>query len=102
MKKLLAILAICGALSACAAPQCDTAVPSIVIKDHYVVSPIPDEDLVIPAQVPDIDADTATQKDVSSWLAATEGRSNDMEIKLKNIAKIQADQKAQAQKQNGN
>jgi PBP1b-binding outer membrane lipoprotein LpoB len=101
MKRILMILALCAFMAGCAtAPDQCNVKPSVVVQDHYVVSPIPAADLVIPPQVPDIDMTTATQKDVASWIVDTEGRSNDMEIKLRNIGKIQADQTAQAAKQN--
>lgn len=99
MKNILVILAICTALAGCATQAVPDVKPSVIIQDHYIVSPIPSEDLVIPPEVPDINTDTATQKDVASWLVSTEGRSDDMEIKLRNIAKIQADQAAKAAQQ---
>jgi len=102
MKKLLiASFVSIALLSGCAVAPIDQPVkPSIIIQDHYVVSPIPAQDLVVPAQVPDIDLGTATQKTVSDWLAESEGRSLAMETQLKNIAQIQADQVAAALKLN--
>jgi hypothetical protein len=59
--------------------------PSVVVQYKYVAAPIPEESLVIPAAVDPIDLDTASQKDVADWLARSEGRTKDLETKLRLI-----------------
>lgn len=96
MKKFLLLILL--GLAGCGTVQCPQ--PKIIVQDHYVVSPIPAKDLVIPPQVQKINTKTASQKTVSNWLAAHIGRETEMEIKLKNISQIQADQAAAAAKLN--
>jgi len=97
MKKLLLVLSLL-VLAGCCTPQ-EVVKPSVVVQYKYVVSPLPKEVLVVPEKVAPIDLKTATQKDAADWLARSEGRTNDLEAKLKNIAKIQDDQvKAEGQK----
>ncbi len=61
----------------------------IVTQNHYTTRIIPDEYFVIPSQVPNIDLATSTQKDVSKWIAESEQRSAELELKIKAIKKVQ-------------
>lgn len=98
MKKLLLIIAMCLGLAGCAtAPQAEVK-PSVVVQYKYVAAPIPDDALVIPANVERINLETASQKEVADWLARSEGRSLDIENKLKSIKKEQDKRKAQETK----
>jgi hypothetical protein len=91
MKKILFILALALSLAGCETnpPKVE---PSIIIKYKYVAAPIPADHLVIPPKVEKIDLSTATQREVADWLARSEGRTKDLETKLNQIKKFQAEQ----------
>lgn len=88
MNKLLAMLVFTFALAGCATAP-GKVEPSVVVQYKYVAAPIPEESLVIPANVEPLNLDTATQKDVADWLARSEGRTKDLETKLRLIKQNQ-------------
>jgi hypothetical protein len=92
MKRLLALLVFTFALVGCATAP-GKVEPSVVVQYKLVTAPIPEESLVIPANVEPINLATATQKDVADWLARSEGRTKDLETKLRLIKANQDKQK---------
>lgn len=94
MKKYILALALTLSLVGCCTTQ-PPITPSVVVKYVKVAAPLPPEYLVIPAKVDDIDLSTATQRDVSDWLARSEGRTKDLETKLNQIKKFQSEQQPQ-------
>lgn len=93
MKKYLAIIMMLTALVGCTTAPAKVE-PSVVVQYKYVAAPIPDDVLVIPASVDPIDLSMATQKDVADWLARSEGRTKDIETKLRTVKSIQEKQKS--------
>lgn len=94
MKKYLAIFAVLFSLAGCATTAPTKVEPSVVVQYKYVTLPLPDGALAIPANVEPINLSTATQKDVADWLARSEGRTRDLEEKLRTIKSIQEKQKS--------
>lgn len=92
MNKLLSMLVFAFALAGCATVP-GKVEPSVVVQYKYVAAPIPEESLVIPAKIEPLNLETATQKDVADWLARSEGRTKDLETKLRLIKKNQDKQK---------
>lgn len=72
-----------------------TPEPIVVKQVQYVVKLPPAELLTLPPQVPNIDVDHATQKDVAEWLLSSEQRTRTLENMLKGIAGFFTDQQTQ-------
>jgi hypothetical protein len=89
MKKILLALAMAATLVGCGTTPPAKIEPSVVVQYKYVAAPIPEEFLVIPDKVQPIDLSVSTQKDVSDWLARSEGRTNDLEAKLRKVKDLQ-------------
>ena len=62
--------------------------PKTVVKMEYVLRIPPKDLLAIPAEVPDLDVDTAKQSDVAKWISANEARTNRLEEMIRGIAKF--------------
>lgn len=92
MKNILAVIIFALSLAGCQTAPTKVE-PSVVVHYKYVSAPIPEDALVIPDKVQAIDLDTATQKDVADWLARSEDRTNNIELKLRSIKDTQDKQK---------
>lgn len=85
MKSLIALMAIAiSILAGCTTPPIDVK-PKVVVEYKYVTKAIPGELLEIPANVPNIDTSTASDKDVAFWLLEKEERTLAIESKLTKI-----------------
>ena len=89
MYKLLTILCVTGltACQTCPPPP----VPPVIVKTEIVKVKVPEEFLIIPAAVPDIDLKTSTQKQVATWLTLMNGRTDELIKSIKAIEKYNKD-----------
>jgi len=88
MKKILAALLIVGSLAllaGCGTAPTDPVVPPAVIHYKYIVTTVPASMLTLPAPVPPLNTQTATDKDASIWILDNEQRTEALEDQLKAI-----------------
>lgn len=96
MKKLL-VVALLLSLAGCAiAPV--KPVPQVIVETHYVIKIPPAQLMTLPNRVPNINVDTASQYDVSSWLIARNAYTLQLEKQLQDIAIFFKQQEAQLNK----
>lgn len=99
MKLLLSIIAPLIFLTGClqTAPKVpeEKLEPKVVVRTEYVLRIPPVELLTAPAQVPDIDTDTALQSDIARWLNAKEDRMSEFESKFREIGIFLRDEQTQ-------
>jgi hypothetical protein len=102
MNKLLLTMLFALSLAGCATTHPGDVKPSVIVEYKYVTSPIPEELLSIPPQVPTINftADPKpTQKTIARWIADSELRTQMLE---KNLVFIKQHQDNESKKQEQN
>lgn len=62
--------------------------PVVITKTEYIVRKPPEKLLVLPEPVKDIDVDTASQAEVSSWLIDNEAYINELKDKFIGVSKF--------------
>lgn len=82
----LFLLSACLFLSACSTVKSSPSIPEVIIKTEVVKIKVPEQYLMLPAQVTPISNwDKITQKDVARWIVETDSRVDELEAKLKAI-----------------
>jgi hypothetical protein len=91
VKNVIAVLLTAGLLFGCSHTPTQPDPPKVVVQKVYVLPQFSGELVALPANVPPLNLETATQKEVSAWLIENERRMALLErriLAMKNLAAV--------------